>query len=227
MPIFTYSLKFTIEEKEGKIEKLYNNKTVKSKDDVEQLCQFCLCFGDDEKLRFYPSNEYIITLHNCTIAYEELENDKIQVLTSNDISKWLNKHSSLYEEVKEEYLFFKFNDFRNLYFGLEYYFKQLQSYPEVREALESFCKSNSIRLHQWLEDYNRLAFCRVLGFSQLLSEIDLKNNRIKYAPCSNIYFQGDDFFALLKFNELYHKYFKIVEQNKTTNKINTFVCENN
>lgn len=207
LQIFRYANKFIIEEKEGNIIKIYGTKIKTSKDDIENLSPLEIFFGDDEKIEFKPSNEYVMKIYRCTNAYEELVNDKIQILTREDISQWLKKHTLLYEEVKEEYLLFKYNDFRSLFFMFDYLLEELQNYNEVKMALKSFTDSNVNSLHQWLVDYNRLAFCRVLSFESSFSDIDIANKTLKYNYRSNIYFKGDYFLAIVKFNELYHKYY--------------------
>jgi hypothetical protein len=207
LQIFNYANKFTIEEKEGNIIKIFGTRIKTSKADIENLSPLEIFFGEDEKTEFKPSNGYIMNLHSCTKAYEELVNDKIQILKRDDISQWLKKHALLYEEVKEDYLFFKYNDFRSLFFMFDFLLEQLQNYKEVKMALKSFDDSNTTCLNQWLEDFNRLAFCKVLSFEIIFSEIDVVNKILKYNYHSNIYFKGDDFFAIVRFNELYHKHF--------------------
>ncbi len=205
LKIFDYSNKFVIEEKEGNIIKIYDTKIKVSKEDIEGICQLDLFFGDDEKADFKPSNEYVMNLYRCTNAYEELVNGKIQILTSEDISQWLKKHSLLYEEVKEDYLFFKYNDFRNLFFEFEYLWESLQSYNEVKVALKSFTDTDTASLHQWLVDYYELAFCRVLSFDFNCSDIDVANKTLYYHP--NFYFKGDDFLSIVEFCKLYKKHY--------------------
>lgn len=205
LQILSYSNKFIIEEKDGKIIKMYTTKIKPSKDDIENLSPLEIFFGSDEKADFKPSNEYVMNLYRCTIAYEELVNDKIQILTSENIFEWLNKHSLLYSEVKEEYLFFKYNNFRHLFSMFEFLYEQLQNYNEVKMALETYCDSDATSLHQWLADYYKLAFCKVLSFETDFSEINVANKTLKYNYRSNIYFQGDDFLSIVKFNKLYHE----------------------
>jgi len=206
LKIFDYANKFIIEEKEGNIIKIYGNKIKTSEDDIEHLSPLEIFFGDDEKINFKPSNEYVINLYKCTNAYEEIVNGKINILTSKDISEWVNKHMLLYEEVEEEYLFFKYNDFRNLFSLFEYYLEELQNYSEVKMALQSYSDSDISSLHQWLTDYNSLACCKVLVLASEFSEIDVANKTLKHNYRSNIYFKGDDFLAIVTFLELYFKH---------------------
>lgn len=211
LQVYSYAIKFIIEEKEGNIIEIYDNKIITCKEDIESLSQFALFFGNDEKIDFTPSNDYVMNLYRCTNAYEELVNDKIQMLTSEDISYWVNKHTLLYEEVKEAYLLFKFNNFRHLFFSFEYLLEEIQNYNEVKTALKSFDDSNETSFRQWLVEYYSLAYCKVLSFDINFSDIDEGRKAIKCRSFSNIYFKGDDFFAIIKFNELYRKHLDIYE----------------
>lgn len=202
-----FANKFIIEEKEGHIIKILGTKTITSKDDIESLSYLEFFFGDDQKIDFIPSNEYVMNVYRCTKAYEELVNDKIQILTSKDVSQWIHKHRLLYEDVKEAYLFFSYDDFRHLFSLLEYLYNQLEYYDEVKMALESYDDSNTTSLEQWLADNYLLAFCKVEYFGAGFLEFDAENNLMKYGYYSNIYFEGDDFYAIVKFNELVHKFF--------------------
>jgi hypothetical protein len=205
--IFCNAIEFIIEEKDGIILKISGTKIIKSKDDIEMLSPLVIFFGDDEKADFKPTNEYVMNLYRCTKAYEELINDKIKILTSQDISKWLKKHKDLYAKIANDYLFFKFNDFKNIFFLLEFIFDMIKNYDEVKSALNSFDDSSFNNIHNWLDNYDRLFFCELQGFQEIFSDIDLVNNTLKCKQYSNIYFKGDDFLAVLKFNELYLKYY--------------------
>lgn len=207
LQIFSFANKFIIEEKEGYIIKIGATKIITSKDDIENLSPLEIFFGNDEKADFKPSNEYVMKLNRCTNAYKEVINNKIQILTREDISEWVKKHTLLYEEVKEEYLLFNYNDFKSLFFLFEYLLEVLQNYNEVKMALRSYSNIDTSSLHQWLADYNKLAFCKVLSFESDFSDIDVTNKTLKYNHRSNIYFKGDDFLEIVKFNELYHKHY--------------------
>lgn len=191
--IFSYANKFIIEEKDGKIIKISGNKIKKSKEEIEDLSICEIFFGNDERVGFKPSTKYVMNLYRCTNAYEELVNDNIQILTKDDISEWIKKHTVLYEEVKEEYLLFKYNDFRNLFSMLEYLLEELQNYNEAKMALKSFNDSNKTSLNHWLADYQGLAFCNVMAFGSSFRDIDLTEEILKCSFQSNIYFRGDDF----------------------------------
>lgn len=213
LKIFGYSNKFIIEENEGVISKIYSTKIKKTKKEIEDLHTCELVFGVDEKKDFKPSVDYIMKLHRCNQAYEELINDEIKVLTSADIFQWLKKHKKLYGQVKEEYQLFKYNKFRNLFSLLKSLFVELVNYNKAKEALDTFDDTNMTTLHDWIVDYYDLAFCKVLSFNISFSDTDLPENILKYSFYPNIYFKGDDFFTILKFNRLYQNNFSIYHHN--------------
>lgn len=205
MPLFNKSYRFIIEENDGKITNINSNKKSRSRDAIEGLTLIDLVFGDDEKADFIVSTDYIMTVYNCTSAYEELINEGIQILTSKNVIDWLSKHASLYKAIKDKYLFFRFNDFRILYLMLENIFDQLQYYNVVKKALASFNDSDSVSIQQWLADYDRLYFCKLFSFEYDFSEIDEINKTMKFICFSNLYVKGHDFISIIKFNKLFDK----------------------
>jgi hypothetical protein len=207
LPTFCFANKFIIEEKANKILKIYGDKIRSTKEEIENLSPLELFFGDDEKVDFHSSTEYVMTLYRCTNAYEEMVNGQLQFLTKDDISHWIDKHTLLYEEVQGEFLLFKYNDFRNLFFMFKNLLDGLQNFNEVQKALKSFSDTNITLLQKWLVDYNRLAFCKVLSFENNFRDINFENKTLKFNYCPSICFSGDEFMAIVKFNELYHNYF--------------------
>lgn len=205
-PFSDVTNKFYIEEKNCKIVRIYNNLKVETKDEVEFLSQFEFFFGYDEKADFRPTTDYIMTLHNCKIAYEELMNDNIQILTKERLSNWINEHASLYEEVDKNFLYFRYNNFRNLYFGLKYIFDMLQFSDVASEALTTFPGSSSMRskLYEWISKYDRLYFCNVLSVDQDFKDIDLVNKTLKHISYKNFLFKGDDFLSIYFFGVIFH-----------------------
>ena len=207
LPTFCFANKFIIEEKADRILKIYDDKIRSTKEEIENLSPLELFFGDDEKVNFQPSTEYVMSLYRCTNAYEEMVNDKLQILTKDDVSHWIDKHTLLYDDVKEEYLFFRYNDFRNLFLMFENLLDGLQHFKEVQKALNSFSDTNTTILQKWLVDNNRLAFCKVLSVENNFRDINFENKTLNFSYCPSIYFSGDDFLAIVKFNELYHKHY--------------------
>lgn len=206
LPFLSLCNKFIIEEKANKIVRIYNDKIVKTKEDLECLSQFDFFFGDDEKVDFRPTTDYIMALHDSTNAYEELNNDKFTTLTSKDMHKWLDKHASLYEYVSINFLFFKLNNFRHLYFAIKFTSQQIQYYNIVDEALKSYPAIHYLSsVKEWLDKYFDLYYYKTQYFSDFISEIDVYNKTIKYEPRYNIYLKGDDFLSVFLFNELFQR----------------------
>lgn len=207
LPAFKISITFIIEENNNKITRIYNNKMVKSKEQADDIDPFELYFGFDERVGFEPSTEYLILLYQCQKAYRELENQEKVILTSDDMREWIKTHAPLYSDVEDLYHFFKMNDFRNMYLHFQLFLENLDAFPEVQEALLIYndCKS-ALDKADWLDDYNRLAYTKVLGFDQSFINIDYDNRLIQFMSYSNIYFTGDDFFALIKFCKIYFGY---------------------
>lgn len=205
---FNYSIKFVIEE-QGKIISLHNPRSNASKEDIENLSSMEIFFGDDEKLDFKPSTEYVMNVYRCTSAHEEMINDNIQTLTSKDICNWVGRHELLYHEVKEEYLMFKYNKFRSLFTTLEYLYRELSNYEEAKLAIDSFSDASRAALKHWLEEHYDLAFCQVNCFGSNFTEMDMEGKVFRSNFYPNIYFKGDDFATIIKFDQLYLEQFDI------------------
>lgn len=197
------SFKFIIDEDNGKILRVYNNKKVESLAVAESISLYDLYFGLDERVGFEPTDKYISTLQECESAYKELENGTMKIITSQEMDSWIGRHMFLFLKIYPQYNYFKFNDFRCLFQSLSYYNEILEQYDWVCEALESFdqCKEDEIDI--WCDEYNRLFFCHTMSFQGIPLVIDNINRRIRYSQNSNIYFTGDDFWALHKFSEIY------------------------
>lgn len=206
---FSYSIKFVIEEEQGKIISLHNPRSNASKEDIENLSSMEIFFGDDEKLDFKPSNEYIMNVYRCTCAYEEIITGNIQTLTSKDICSWVNRYALLYHEVKDEFLMYKYNKFRSLFTTLEYLSRELSNYEEAKLAIDSLTDESRAALKHWLEEFYDLAFCQVNCFGSNFTEMDMEGKVFRSNFNPNIYFKGDDFATIIKFDQLYLEQFDI------------------
>ena len=211
--VFCVSHKFIFLEEKGKLLKVYNNKKVNSIDDAESLSNFDLFFGEDERVGFKPTDAYLDTLFECMNAFNEMECGKINLITSKVIYNWLENHKLLFDIVYPQYKYFKFNNFRYLYQALSYYFEIINQYDRIIEALNDFNKCDIDKIDDWCEQYNRLYFCETMGFHGRPLIVDIKNQRIRYNNKSNIYFSGDDFFAIVRFNEIFKRCFEIRGEN--------------
>lgn len=211
LQIIELDIKFVIEDKNGIITKIDNPYRVVNESNIEYLSPLDIFFGEDEKVDFIPTNKYVMNLYRCTQAFEELIHDKPQILTRHDIAEWIKKHKLLYEDVKELYMFFKFNNFRDLYFMLYTLLDELQNYKQAQSALITFKNYKSESIHEWISDYYDLAFYKIQFFNIYFSKIDLNTKKFKCIKHANISFEGDDFVSIIKFNELYQKHFDIYQ----------------
>ena len=210
-PTHNFSNKFIIIEIEGKIRKIYNSRLKLDKDDINNLHPLEIFFGDDQKINFKPCHCYIKNLSKSIISYNNIVNNEFRFLTVSDISLWLSENAKLYDEVKREYLMFRFNNFKNLYKYLNYLLKEIKNLKHIEKALNSNSSYDLCVIKKWLNDYNELAFCKVYSFDQNFVEIDLSKNIFKSSYYSSIAFVGSEFQIILKFNELYKENLKQIK----------------
>ena len=204
--ILDFEQEFIIEEKEGFISNISSSLEIKSIEELEELHCLEIYFGKDERTDFIPSTDYVIKLHKCRSAYEEIVNDNIQILENFKISYWIKKHKSLYKEIKNDTLMFRLNEFKNLYLTLKYIKKQLKCSLAAEIAIRSFDDTSYSTIQKWKDDFNRLFFCELQSFEVGFSVLDSTNNTLKINNYPNIIFKGTEFFSIFEFNKLYIKH---------------------
>jgi hypothetical protein len=204
--ILDFEQEFIIEEKEGCISNISSGLVIKSYEELEELHCLEIYFGIDERTNFIPTTEYVIKLHKCRNAFEEIVNDNIQILDNYKISYWIKKHKLLYKEIKHDTLMFRLNNFKNLYFTLKYIKKQLKCSLAAEIAIRSFDDTSYSTIQKWKDDFNRLFFCELQSFEVGFSIHDRSNNTLKMDSYPNIIFKGTEFFSIFEFNKLYMKH---------------------
>jgi hypothetical protein len=204
--ILDFEQEFIIKEKEGCISNISSSLEIKSYEELEELHCLEIYFGLDERTNFIPTADYVMKLHKCRNAFEEIVNDNIQILDNFKISYWIKKHKSLYKEIKKDTLMFRLNDFKNLYFSLKYIKKHLKCYLAAEIAIRSFDDTSYSTIQKWKDDFNRLFFCELQSFEVGFSILDRTNNTLKMNSYPNIIFKGTEFFSIFEFNKLYMKH---------------------
>ncbi len=201
--------KFFIEEEDNKIKKIYTNHRIKNRNDAIRLTSFDLFFMEDEMADFIATDKYLNLSNKCKDAYEELVNDEIHILTSKDISNYLIRHENLFRSVWDQYKISSYRYFTNFYFMLNNDFKKLRHFKEANIALKTFSNSTLPELHDWLVEYYSLAWTKVNSFNISFSKIDFDEKTIQWLFYSNIYFTGEDFFTIIKFDKLYFEQYML------------------
>lgn len=202
-----YRFKFIIDELDGRVINVYNNKKVLTSDDAVNISEFDLYFGIDERKGFVPSESYVYLLGLCNEAYNTLIHEGVHLLDINGLLDWLKRYNWLYQCTQEHFLFFGFKKFTELYSTLEFIAEYLDKYVDVKIALNSFSNASPILIEQWLVNYDRLFFCDLQGFDDILDSINWTTEVIRYHRNHNLYFIGDEFFSIYKFNRMIRLYY--------------------
>jgi hypothetical protein len=200
------TVKFFIDEKNGRIQRMYNRSAVRNRKDADLNTPFDLVFGDDEKPGFVPSVDYLVAEHECKLACQEFAPTLQKAFTSAEINDWLQRNRQLYDYARTNYMYFKLFYFEKLYWDIEFKISHLIHLPEVLEALNSFDDSTVESIYNWLMKYDTLAYCNVLCFDRYFTKYDFQNQQFRYGYCEDIYFSGDDFGAIIRFCKLYDKH---------------------
>lgn len=194
-----------IEEDSGNITRIYNNHKIKNKVDARWIEEFHLIFGTDEKIGFVPSDEYIITLHQCEKAFSKINKENDIIMTMQDLEIYLNQYADLYAEVEPQYMYFRYNRFRNLYSSLEFNYSRLKHFEKAWEALKTYNNDSREELIDWLDEYYELAWCKVFQFDSCFKEIDYDTKILRSFFPSNIRYYGEEFIIVVLFCDIYYK----------------------
>ena len=207
-PIISFCNKFIIDEVNGKILTIYNPSLKTSKLAIYILHPLEFFFEHDQRINFKPSHCYINQLNFCTNSYNKMVNNGFQILTVHDISVWIGNNEKIYQEVKQQFLMFRFNNFKILFKTLKYIYKKLKNVAKVLKAIETFPENDSEQMEKWIDDYYLLALYKLDTFKYNFVDVDLSKNIFKSSHYSNINFKGNEFLKFFEFNELYHKNYK-------------------
>jgi hypothetical protein len=202
--IYDFEQEITFKEVDNKIVDI--NSEFNSK--IQKWCPLYWHFGLDERVNFQPSIEYLLQLQNCTNAFEEIVNQQVKIIDYDTIEYWLNKHQLLYDQVKNEILMFKFNDFRKLYELLTDLKELMECSFPAKFALDNFDNTSEDAIQKWKNDYLTLFAGFVEIFEGFFTEYDKltyigKNNVVQLASFSNVYLLRYDFLDIKKFRDLY------------------------
>lgn len=167
-------------------------------------------FGLDERINFQPSIEYLLQLHNCTNAFEEIVNQQIKILDHDFIEYWLKKHQLLYNQVKNELLMFRLNDFRRLFELLSIIKDLIECSCLAKLAINEFDDSNGETIQKWKNENLTLFVGNVEFFEGFFTDFHkitrIKNNDIiQLANFPNVYLLRNDFLDIKKFRDLHYE----------------------
>lgn len=120
-----------------------------------------LYIGWNQRNNFQPTVTYLLNLHQCTNAVEELITNEINVLDIYCIEAWLEKHFEIHEKIKEDYFMFEYNPFRNIYDRLGLIKNLIHSNLSCRIAIDDYDNSSESSIQRWMNDYSDLFFRHV------------------------------------------------------------------
>ena len=214
LPFVSFFIKFIIEEDNGKILKIYDNRVIRNKDEADGIGSVEMYFGEDERADFKPDTDYVMNLYRCNKIYDEITQDKSLIMTMQDLNHWLEEHAPFYHEIEKKFLYFKYNNFRNLYFLLEFMAEQLYCHKQAALAVEDFYKldpkspSFFDESNKWRENNNVLAYCDCYNFDFGFEIVNKTRNIVKLIHNPKLTFQGKEFMSCIVFNRIFNHDFE-------------------
>jgi hypothetical protein len=175
---------------------------------LKKSCPLALHFGLDERINFKPTVDYLLQVQQCTNAFKELVNDDDKILDYYIIESWMNKHKSLYHQVKDNLFMFKFNDFRNLFDLLVDLNELIGCSFAAQIAVNEFDDSNEASIRKWKNDHISLFVRHTEYFEGYFMDFEKitysgRNDIIQLDLFPNIYLLRNDFIYIKKFNDLF------------------------
>lgn len=115
----------------------------------------------DEEVGFQPTEEYLMTLHQCNNACDELLKKEKTVLNINTAEQWLDKYKELSKSFDIFYMPGRYKKFDRLYHRIKNLYDYVEYKEECGEALKFYDKTvrnkeNENRIVHWLVKYERL-----------------------------------------------------------------------
>ena len=154
---------------------------------------------DDEKIDFITSTDYILKKIQAAQAINEIENESAQFfVTTTQITTWLERHYELYWSMQLDYNVLAFLTFQNLYSQFQYLADDFKHMEKAQQAVDEYKPFDEA----WLEKYDRLYFCALMGW-ECGYEIFHDDPFILKQEFSSIHLVGKEFGALNKFAKLF------------------------
>lgn len=140
----------------------------------------------DERSKYYPSPDNSEMLTNCKLAYCEIINPSIDILTADTITKWLTKYSSLHSTIGiNAGLYASSFNFSNLFRLLQKIEKHISfenSFKEALLELNKISNLDNIAKKNWLLKYE--------SFEEQIAKLEVAfkdNGEIDYNTFSKKY----------------------------------------
>jgi hypothetical protein len=188
---------------------------------------FSMVTYPDERATFQPTNEYLITLHQCNMACDEIMKAETDVLDLETATYWVEKYASLYEEILID-IHSKFWTFEDIYSHLKNLLSFLSYSQDAQRAIVFFNKTvknkpDEKRLIYWLLKYEHLSNEHLFDLTIKYYNEETDRSPILLDNKYNIRIDKKPFEHLIQFKKLYDSYyFNMVDKYKlnSSNKCN-------
>lgn len=172
---------------------------------------FSIVIYPDERAMFQPTNEYLITLHQCNMACDEIMKTETDVLDLETATHWVEKYASLYEEIFID-IHSKFWTFEDIYSHLKNLLSFLTYSQDAQKAIIFFNKTvkdrpDGKRLIYWLLKYEHLSNEHLFDLTIKYYNEETDWSHISLDDKYNIRMDIKPFEHLIRFKRLYDSYY--------------------
>jgi hypothetical protein len=168
----------------------------------------------DEKMDFQPTEEYLMTLHQCNNACDELLKKEKAILNLKTAGQWLEKYKELSNSFDIFYMPGRYKKFDRLYHRIKNLYELVEYKEEAEEALKFYDKTvknreTENRIVHWLVKYERLGNEVLESFMTYYFKNE-EQTAAGFFPLNKEYsllIDIQDFETHLEFKKLYDRYY--------------------
>lgn len=198
-------IKFVIKEDNDRIIKMEGVKVKRTREAVESLHPFEMFFGDDERLDFKVTPDYKNKLIQCNFYHNQLAGYKDRIFCLYELENWFRKSTPLFQEIKDDFLMFRFAAFTNLYSSIEFLLNQLRCSEQAKQGLKDFYDPDRVSIEEWYRLYHELFFFETNFFNVDIIMLQKDLGIAKHRFHKNLIIMGEEVTHIYEFNELWEQ----------------------
>jgi hypothetical protein len=176
---------------------------------VKRNSSIVIHIKNDEKVDFRPKNNFLIESQEYRLAYEELTLPSGKIIDKYIYLEWLIKYTSFFEKFEfPPYSYTDLYKFYSVFCQIKNLKNFLKSVDKAKVAIDEFNESvndNETDLLKWLCKFEILS-AKFILFDYENIDFDNPDNQ-KYFTVENLKIATFDFYNIIKFKNLFDKYY--------------------
>lgn len=198
-----FKQQFTLTDDGEKITSLKSTKKY-AIENIDDLDQYEIFFGVDERADFQPSEEYNKNVNACSLALSEISNSKRTALKLGQLQEWLTKYQSLFKVVTVHWSMNGYRKFRYAYNSLYDLMAKIKIASLAKKAVLEFNDSINEK-SLWLKEYDWIFYTETQGFEIFFEAVDELSDLFQYRIDPYPFISAEHISWICRFNLLFLK----------------------